>query len=64
MCVQDVLPRIVDLVNLPQFGGPSKKKRCIERACHNKLSNTQTNSAASKALTDITNTSIGNYSLS
>ena len=45
-----------------KFGGPGKKKRrCIERACRNKSSNTQTDSAASKALKDVTNTSIGNY---
>ena len=50
-------------LNMAKFGGPGKKKKgCIERVCCNKLSNT--NSAVSKALTDVTNTSIGNYSLS
>ena len=44
-----------------KFGGPGKKKRrCIERACRNKSSSTQTDSAASKAFKDVTNTSIGN----
>ena len=29
-------------LDMPKFGGPGKKKGCIERACRNKLSNTQT----------------------
>ena len=46
-------------LDIPRFGGPGKKKRrCSERACCNKSFTTQTNSAASKALKDVTITTL------
>ena len=64
MHVQDVLPKIVDLINFASTCSSlvvlAKRRGDVVRASCNKSSNTQTDSEASKALKDVTNTSIGN----